>query len=168
MQQKPSQPPTPAHYLHRDESSRHPAVPCRLLARWRKAVLPSTVDRVPEHTAESVNERIRRQMEERVARVADAGPEAVARRLEQLDREWDTERTLEANAATLITVGSALTLRVDRRFAFVPLVVGGFLLQHAVQGWCPPLPIFRRYGVRTQSEIEQERYALKASDSWRL
>jgi len=125
-------------------------------------MLPSTVDRVPEHTAEYVNEQIRRRMEERVARIAAAGPEAVARRLEELDREWDTERMLETNAATLITVGSALTLLVDRRFAFVPLVVGGFLLQHAVQGWCPPLPIFRHYGVRTQSEIEQERYALKA------
>ena len=79
-------------------------------------MLPSTVDRVPEHTAERVNERIRSQMEERVARIADAGA----------------------------------------------LVVGGFLLQHAVQGWCPPLPIFRRGGVRTQAEIEQERYALKA------
>ena len=125
-------------------------------------MLPSTVDRVPEHTAEHVNERIRRQMEERVARTAAAGPEAIARRLEELDREWDTERTLEANAATISTVGAGLALLVDRRFALIPLVVGGFLLQHAVQGWCPPLPIFRRGGVRTQAEIEQERYALKA------
>ena len=125
-------------------------------------MLPSTVDRVPEHTAKHVNERIRRQMEERVARIADAGPEAIARWLEELDREWDTERTLEANAATISAVGAGLALLVDRRFALVPLVVGGFLLQHAVQGWCPPLPIFRRGGVRTQAEIEQERYALKA------
>jgi hypothetical protein len=44
----------------------------------------------------------------------------------------------------------------------VPLVVGSFLLQHAVQGWCPPLPVFRRWGVRTQPEIDYERYALKA------
>ncbi len=51
---------------------------------------------------------------------------------------------------------------MHRRFALVPLVVGGFLLQHAVQGWCPPLPIFRRHGVRTQTEIDYERYALKA------
>lgn len=125
-------------------------------------MLPTTVARVPEHTAEHVNERIRRQMEERVARIAAAGPEAVARRLRELDEEWDIERTLEANASTLVAVGSALTLLVDRRFAVVPLVVGSFLLQHATQGWCPPLPIFRRYGYRTQAEIEQERYALKA------
>ena len=125
-------------------------------------MLPSTVDRVPDHTAEHVNEQIRRRMEERVARVAAAGPAAVARRLEELDREWDIERTLEANAATIVAVGSALALLVNRRFALVPLVVGSFLLQHAVQGWCPPLPVFRRYGVRTQAEIEAERYALKA------
>ena len=125
-------------------------------------MLPSTVDRVPEQTAEHVNERIRLRMRDRVARLATAGPAAVAARMEELDREWDTERTLEANAATLTAVSSALALLVDRRFAVVPLVVGGFLLQHALQGWCPPLPIFRRRGVRTQAEIEQERYALKA------
>jgi hypothetical protein len=40
--------------------------------------------------------------------------------------------------------------------------VQGFFMQHALQGWCPPLPVFRRLGFRTQYEIEQERYALKA------
>lgn len=125
-------------------------------------MLPSTVDRVRAHTAEKVNEQIQRRMEKQVARTAAAGPDAIARRLEELDREWDIERTLEANAATLTAVGSALTLLVDRRFAIVPLVVGGFLLQHAVQDWCPPVPVFRRLGFRTQTEIEQERYALKA------
>jgi hypothetical protein len=82
--------------------------------------------------------------------------------LAELEREWDIERTLEANAATLATVGAGLALFVDRKFAWVPLVVGGFLLEHAVQGWCPPLPLFRRMGVRTQTEIDRERYALKA------
>jgi hypothetical protein len=125
-------------------------------------MLPSTVDRVPEHTAEHINELIHHEMQERVARLAAAGPGAIDRRLKELDREWDIERTLETNAATLSAVGAALALFVHRRFAILPLVVGGFLVQHAVQGWCPPLPIFRRYGVRTQSEIEQERYALKA------
>jgi hypothetical protein len=51
---------------------------------------------------------------------------------------------------------------VDRKFLYLPAVVAGFLLQHAVQGWCPPVPLFRRMGFRTQSEIDHERYALKA------
>ncbi len=51
---------------------------------------------------------------------------------------------------------------MDKRFFALPAVVAGFLLQHALQGWCPPLPLFRRLGVRTAAEIDQERYALKA------
>lgn len=125
-------------------------------------MIPSTVERVPRHTAEHVNERIRRETEERVARIGAAGREAIDRRLAELDHEWDIERMLEANAASLTAAGAALALLADRRFALVPLVVGSFLLQHAVQGWCPPLPVFRRLGVRTQPEIEYERYALKS------
>lgn len=125
-------------------------------------MIPSTVERVPQHTAEHVQERIRHTTEERVARIAAAGREAINRRLAELDHEWDIERTLEANAATLIGAGAGLALLTDRRFAFVPLVVGSFLLQHAIQGWCPPLPVFRRLGIRTQSEIDYERYALKS------
>jgi hypothetical protein len=125
-------------------------------------MIPSTAQRVPENTAEYVNEAIRRRTEESVARHGAEGPEAIGRRLAELDREWDIERTLEANAATLAAVGAGLALLVDRRFALVPLVVGSFLLQHAVQGWCPPVPVFRRLGVRTQTEIDEERFALKA------
>jgi hypothetical protein len=50
----------------------------------------------------------------------------------------------------------------SRKFFLVPAIVTGFLLQHAWQGWCPPIPLFRRVGVRTAAEIEAERYALKA------
>ncbi len=46
--------------------------------------------------------------------------------------------------------------------AVLPIVVAGFLLQHAVSGWCPPVPLLRRAGVRTTREINQERFALKA------
>ncbi len=125
-------------------------------------MIPSTVERVPQHTAEHVNEQIRQETEERIARIAAAGRQAIDRRLVELDYEWDIERTLEANAATLSAAGAGLALLFDRRFALVPLVVCSFLLQHAVQGWCPPLPVFRRLGIRTQSEIDYERYALKS------
>jgi len=125
-------------------------------------MIPSTAERVPEHTAESVNEKIRRQTEANVARFATADPTTITSRLAELDREWDIERTLEANAAALTVGGSGLALLVNPWFALLPLVVGGFLLQHAVQGWCPPIPVFRRLGVRTQTEIDEERTALKA------
>ena len=124
-------------------------------------MIPTTVERVPRHTAEEVNERIRRQTEENISRYSAAGEAAIDQRLHELDREWDIERTLEANAATVALIGLGLGAFVDRRFFALPAVVAGFLLQHAVQGWCPPVPVFRRMGFRTQPEIEEERYALK-------
>lgn len=125
-------------------------------------MIPSTAHRVPESTAEHVNDEIRRRTEESIARCAASGPEAIDRRLAELDREWDIERTLEANAATAVLVGLTMGATVDRKWFIFPAVVAGFLLQHAVQGWCPPLPVFRRYGFRTQTEIDYERYALKS------
>jgi len=124
-------------------------------------MIPSTVERVPRHTAQHVNEEIRHQTEEDIVRYAAAGPAAVERRLTELDREWDIERTLEANAATAVLVGVTLGAAVDRKFFFLPAVVAGFLLQHAIQGWCPPLPILRRLGFRTASEIDHERHTLQ-------
>jgi hypothetical protein len=82
--------------------------------------------------------------------------------LQELDREWDIERSIEANASTVALTGLGLGAFVDRRFFALPAVVASFLLMHALQGWCPPVPILRRLGFRTQSEIEEERYALKA------
>lgn len=124
-------------------------------------MIPSTVDRVPQQTADSVNAEIRCQTEESVDRCAAGGRKAIDRRLSELDEEWDIERTLEANAATASLVGIALGATVSRKWFIFPAAVAGFLLQHAIQGWCPPLPLFRRLGFRTQSEIDYERYALK-------
>jgi hypothetical protein len=124
-------------------------------------MLPSTARRVPEHTPRLINQRIRRRTEERLAQTVAAGPHAINQRLEELDREWDIERALEANAASISLIGLGLGAFVDRRFFALPALVAGFLLQHALQGWCPPLPVLRRRGYRTQTEIEQERYALK-------
>jgi len=122
----------------------------------------ATATRVEEHTADHVNEQIRRQTEENIARTAAAGPEAINRRLEELDREWDMERMLQTNFATVVLVGLGLGELVDRRWHLLPAVAAGFMVQHALQGWCPPIEVFRRLGVRTQREIDHERYALKA------
>jgi hypothetical protein len=116
---------------------------------------------VKHNTAERVNAQIHRQIEEHVAQSAAGGVEAMSRRLAALDREWDIERTLEANAATVSLLGLTLGATVDRRWFLLPAVVAGFLLQHALQGWCPPVPVLRRLGFRTQTEIDYERYALK-------
>ncbi len=123
--------------------------------------LPKTTERVARHTASRTNERIAERTREMVWRLGGR-PDDIAGRLDELDREWDVERALEANAATIALAGLGLGATVDRRFFALPAVVAGFLLQHALQGWCPPLPVLRRLGVRTADEINQERFALKA------
>jgi hypothetical protein len=124
-------------------------------------ILPRTPFRVSKSTAARVNEAIYDQLEQRVRDFA-ANPTDIQDRLDDLDREWDIERTLEANASIVALTGLVLGATVDRRFNALPAMVAGFLLMHAVQGWCPPVPIFRRMGVRTMREIDTERYALKA------
>jgi hypothetical protein len=125
-------------------------------------MFPTTVDRVPLHSSVAANERIRRQTEQSITRLRHAGPTAIQRRLDELDAEWDVERVLEANAASAVLIGTGLGASVNRRWFALPAIVGAFLLQHAVQGWCPPLPVFRRMGFRTAAEIDRERFALKA------
>lgn len=125
------------------------------------AMIPATTTRVQDNTDEAMNERIRQQPERNVLYFSGKGGSEIDRRLEELDREWDVERLLETNAASLALLGLGLGVFVDRRFFMLPAIVTGFLLQHALQGWCPPIPVFRRMGIRTASEIDVERYALK-------
>jgi len=82
-------------------------------------------------------------------------------RIGEVDREWDIERVLEVNASSLALTGLVLGATVDKKWLTLPAVVLPFLLQHALQGWCPPLPLLRRLGLRTQGEIDREKYALK-------
>lgn len=123
-------------------------------------MISKTVNRVSEQTSDSINERIDLETRRRVRGLA-GHPNAIHRRLDELDREWDIERILEANAASFSLLGLTLGTTVDRRWLALPVGVAAFLLQHAVQGWCPPVPVFRRFGVRTAAEIDRERYALK-------
>jgi hypothetical protein len=90
-------------------------------------------------------------------------PDDAARRLDELSREWDIERAMEANAAVLALLGLLLGAFVDVWFLLLPAAVGTFLLEHALQGWCPPVPIRRRLGFRTSREIFEERLALLAA-----
>jgi hypothetical protein len=125
-------------------------------------MLPATFERVPRNTAREVNRRIRQEALANLRRYRNAGPDAVRRRLDELDREWDIERAIEANAAVVALAGVALGAFVHRRFLVLPAAVGLFLLQHSLQGWSPPVPILRRLGFRTAREIFGERLALKS------
>ncbi len=122
--------------------------------------IPATEERVPLHTAPEINERIKIDTMAKIAYYKEHKDE-IDKRLEELDREWDTERFLEANASSLVVLSVFLGFTRNWKWFILPGIIGGFLFQHALQGWCPPVPVIRRLGFRTAKEINQERLALQ-------
>jgi hypothetical protein len=88
------------------------------------------------------------------------GPPKITELMCRLGREWDIERALETSAGALILLSSIKGFKKSKCFLFTG-AIGFFLLQHALQGWCPPLPIMRKLGVRTSEEIYNEKTVLK-------
>jgi len=121
----------------------------------------SSLDRVRSSTASHVNEEIDLQTDINIQRYKGKSKAEILERIQMLDKEWDIERVLEVNASALALSGLILGLTKDRKWLFLPGIVLPFLLQHGLQGWCPPLPLLRRLGIRTRGEIDREKYALK-------
>jgi hypothetical protein len=120
------------------------------------------LDRVRRHTSGEINAELDDQRLFDVAGYVGASHATITHRIGELDREWDVERMLETNAAALTLVSIGLAATHSKRWLLLTLAVPAFLLQHAIQGWCPPLEVLRRIGVRTRREIDAERTALKA------
>ena len=101
-------------------------------------------------------------LEKRLACLADAGPQAIADRLDQLEREWSAGRATKATIGVLILAGLALTAFVSPWWLILPAVGGLFLLQYLFsrQSWLGAT--FHEMGFRSGAEIDHEKFALKA------
>lgn len=120
----------------------------------------STIDRVPAHTPRAIQQKITKTSKAQLKNAIRAGKPACQKKLAKLAHEWDTERVLETNATLLILTGLLLGKKVHQNWYWLSGAVAAFLLEHALQGWCPPLPIIRALGVRTAAEIDASRAAL--------
>jgi hypothetical protein len=118
-------------------------------------------DRIRRRTAAEVLRRIDDVTVASLNRCADS-PEAIDARLAGLDREWDTDRALEIEAAMMGLLGLALGTFVRKELLALPAIVASAVLVQSTMGRYPLMPLFRRLGLRTSREIERERYALKA------
>lgn len=123
--------------------------------------IPATTRRVELHTSKCSNQRIRKKTLDNIASYTNRPNEEILARINELNKEWDIERILENNAASIVILSTVLGFTVNKKWFALSGIVGGFLLQHSLQGWCPPVPILRRLGVRTSSEINYEKEALK-------
>lgn len=131
-----------------------------MLASHHLSATGDEADRVRRATSPAVNDEIDRRTQQNIRHFSGLDRQDILQRIDALEREWDIERVLEVNASTLALTGLVLGLTVNRRWFMLPGVVLPFLLQHGLQGWCPPLPILRRLGVRTRGEIDREKFAL--------
>ena len=117
-------------------------------------------DIVRENTAPEINQKIDTEIHENLNKYYH-DRSAIDKRLWELDREWDIERVLELNAAAIGFLGIWRGLTQHKLWLILPLAVTTLLATHAVEGWCPPIVLFRRLGFRTRAEIDKEKYALK-------
>ena len=119
-------------------------------------------ERVRRSTSSAKNKEIDQEIMQNIRRYGAQGSATIQQRIKDLDKKWDIERTLEINAAVVALAGTLLAAFVNKKWLILPVVVTTFLAQHAIQGWCPPLPLFRKLGIKSRPELDREKYALKA------
>ena len=125
-------------------------------------ILPSTTSRIKNNTPPGINAKIREDTLNNINLYKDSGTAIINDRIEALNREWDIERILTANAGAAVLIASLKCLRKSKWFLLTG-AVGFFMLQHSLQGFCPPAPILRKLGVRTSEEIGSEKAVLKTA-----
>lgn len=125
-------------------------------------ILPPSTSRVKLRTKREMNEKIEKNTQQNLKEYQGASKELLKKRLQQLDREWDTERVQETKAAVTILISTILGFTKRKCWFFLSGIVGFFLLLHAIIGWCPSLPMIRCLGIRTPEEIQDEKTAIKS------
>src|SRR5262245_44285753 len=100
-------------------------------------------------------------LEQRLACIADAGPQAIEDRMAELDREWTAGRATKATIGVLLVTGFALTALLSPWWLVMPTIGGFFLLQYLFSRTSWLGLAFREMGFRTGFEVDQEKVALK-------
>lgn len=98
-----------------------------------ESTIKLTHDRVRENTSKKALERIDRQTEENIHRYASQGRAAIRERIESLNKEWDTERTLEITSGINVLLGLTLGLTVNRRWLLLSAVSASFLVKPQIE-----------------------------------
>lgn len=124
-------------------------------------IFPDASEKTQSPANNKDNQTIREETIRNIARYTDRTKEEIEARIKELDKEWDMERIMETNAAGILLLSALLGFTVNRKWFLLTGIVGGFLLQHALKGWCPSLPVLRNMGIRSASEIENEKAVLR-------
>lgn len=119
-------------------------------------------DRVRANTPPEINLAIDTEIAAMVRFYASKTDYEIGKRIEELNKEWDIGHIVETRASAVSLIGIILGLKRSKMWLILPTIASTFLLQYALQGWCPPVSMLRRFGFRTRQEIDLEKYALRA------
>lgn len=107
--------------------------------------------------------KIDRKTAESNRKYAAVGEHGITGRVAEFDKEWGIERWLELNVSTIAGIGlPIMALTQNLWWRIIPGIILPFLFLHAVHGWCPPIPIMRRMGIRARKAIDEEKHGAKA------
>jgi hypothetical protein len=104
----------------------------------------------------------KQQLRERISKIAVDGPAAVDRRLDELGCEWTTGRLVKAASGAMLLAGLLPARRsVGKVGLALMLASGATLAQYWIckRSWLAD--VFAQLGVRSGTEIEDERIALR-------
>ncbi len=97
----------------------------------------------------------------RIARIAEQGPDAVNRRLSELNREWTVGRWVKAICGLTLIAGLALALTVSPWWLLLVGVGGATLMQYLFFKRSVMGGLLTAAGVRPGTVIDDERVALR-------
>lgn len=117
-------------------------------------------ERIRSVTNPRINAKIDQRIEENIRRYAYQGEYEISQRIKELEQEWDIERALQLNSASLAIGGILLSFK-NKNWLFFSATVLSFMVMQAMKGYSPPIPLLRRMGLRTKQEIECEIFAMK-------
>lgn len=126
-----------------------------------RGLLPPTTTKVKLNTDDQINNEIEQKTAHNINNYYGKTEGEIDKRIKELNYEWDTERVLELNFASIVLISSLLGLLGNKKWMALSGITSVFMIQHSLRGWCPPLPLIRRLGVRTAKEIFEEKEALK-------
>ena len=98
-------------------------------------------DRVRKNLLSKLNIKVEKDIIAVINNLKDKSPEVIHQRILEIETEWSIERRIETFASMLLLTSSILALTKDKKWAYLTGNVAAFLLQHGIQGWCPPLPL---------------------------
>lgn len=118
-------------------------------------------DRVRANTAASVNAKIDRELFHRLVVYSALSHEDIGWRIRELEKEWDIERAIDLQASVTALLGLWMAHQHHWKWIWLTVINQIFLLQHSLQGWCPPVALQRSLKQRTRREINFEILALR-------